>query len=310
MGRQIKGLHDFGDSDFDNLIPKNQIFIPTGIQSIDDRLNALEGGRITLLTGRPGEGKTTIGHRICLEAVDKGYKVLIVDGEHERTSLVRNLITKIIGSDKTAYNLKKYNLKYLKIPKDETKPLIAKWAKDKLVYYSKTEGDIGDLDRLFDLYKWMSKEHGTNLIFLDNLMSLMEFKADDKNKNQIAFMDKCHSLVTTTGMHLILVAHPNKTAGKGESIDYFQVSGASELINIADNVLQVIRSADPITDECDGWIEIHKNRGYGDFQKTELVFDKETTALIEKNKQPKKINWRGNEGNQQKLGEKCDDSPF
>lgn len=299
---RIKGLYQISDVSIDSIVNKNQIFIPTGIDGIDNELNDLEGGRLTLLTGRPGEGKTTLAHRIVLNAVDKGFRSLIVDGEHEKGIITRNLYTKMIGNDSSCYKSIPYNKKSIKMPTPLVKPMLDSWAKDKLWFYSKSEGSIKDLDRLFDMYKYMYEKYGTSLILLDNLMSLMELKDNDKNKDQIKFAEKCHDLVITTGIHLILVAHPNKTATKGESIDYFQISGASELIAIADNVLQVIKAPDPREAECDGWVEIHKNRGYGTFKKVELVYDVETTALVEKGVKPKKLHWK-NKGTQQ-------DAPF
>jgi len=308
MGEKVKGLYNVSEMPNEVIDENKMIFIPTGIFGIDDKLNMLEGGRMTLLTGRPGEGKTTFAHRVALEAVDKGFKVLIVDGEHSSFVIRRGLYNKVIGNNKNAYDLKPYNLKKIKVPKTHIKPMLDDWCKDKLWFYSKSEGQIKDLNKLFDMYKWMHEEYGINLIILDNLMSLMEFRDEDKNKEQIAFANKCHDLVIQNpNMHLILVAHPNKTATKGESIDYYQISGAGELIAISDNVLQVIKSADSVEDECDGWIEIHKNRGYGTFKKVELVYDEETTALVEKGVVSKALNWEG-KGTQEQW--KKTDSPF
>ena len=310
MVERVKGLHSVADMPQEKVDEKKTLFVPTGIRGIDNELNMLEGGRMTLLTGRPGEGKTTFAHRAALEAVDKGFKVLIVDGEHSATVIRRGLYNKVIGNNASAYDSVPYNLKKIKLPKTHIKPMLDDWCRNKLWFYSKSEGKINDLNKLFDMYQWMHEKHGINLIILDNLMSLMEFKDDDKNKEQIAFANKCHDLVIQNpNMHLVLVAHPNKTAAKGASIDYYQISGASELINISDNVLQVIKSANPSEDMCDGWIEIHKNRGYGTYKKVELVYDKETTALVEKGVVARSLNWQ-NEGKQRKLGQPCDDAPF
>lgn len=290
------GLVNVGSVKYKKKNEKDSLFIDTGIDGADDELNGLEGGRVTLVTGRPGEGKSTFVHRAALYAVSCGHPTLIVDGEHDQETLINNLYIKLIGYNDTLYDKIRYHRKIIKQPKKHIYMQLQEWSKH-LWIYSKSVGQIKNLDNLFRLYREMTIQYGIRFIILDNLMTLLDHKGDDQNKAQADFMNKCHDFAIANNVHIVLVAHPNKSAVKGEAIDYYQISGASELINLADNVLQVVRVEGK---EYDGFIEILKNRGYGTYKRVPLDFDKNTGALVEHGVQPRAIDWQRN-GLQEKL---------
>lgn len=304
--RDTNGLVNASEIKYKKKSVKGQLFVDSGLDGVDDELNGFEGRRVTLVTGRPGEGKSTFVHRILLYAVDSNFPCLLVDGEHDQKSLINDLYVKLIGYDISLYDSIKYHRKWLKQPKPLVQEQINRWAKDKLWVYSKAVGQVKTLDRLFDMYRAMIDEHGIRFIILDNLMTLLDHKGDDQNKAQADFMNKCHDLAVAKNVHIILVAHPNKSAVKGEAIDYYQISGASELVNLADNVIQIVRSEG---EEYDGFAEILKNRGYGTYKKVLLDYDSNTGALVEHGVPPKAIRWN-KQGNQAELPEMKGDFPF
>lgn len=274
----IKGLLNLTRTPYQRLTKSDVKFIPTGIDSIDNELNDLESKRVTLFTGRPGEGKSTVVHRIALNAIDNNHRVLLVDGEHDTNYLVNNLYTKVIGHDKQLYDLVKYNKKYIKEPKKHVLDMIENWHRNKLLIYSKSDGGISRLDELFEMFVDVVKKGKIDLVILDNLMSLLDSQGADQNEAQSIFMRKCHDLAVNYNCHIILVAHPNKGATKGESIDYYQISGTADLVNLADNIIQVRRVEEGMVH---GYAEIHKNRGYGTYKKVPLHYYKDTNALYE-----------------------------
>ena len=299
-----RGLVNLSKIEYKPIKASGKLFVDSGIDGVDNEINGFEGGRVTLITGRPGEGKSTFVHRIALYAVSNGICTLLVDGEHETNSLMNNLHVKLIGHDNTLYDERRYHRKYIKQPKQLVYKQLQQWSANKLWIYSKSSGQIKTLDNLFKLYNEMIKKHNTKFIILDNLMTLLDHQGSDQNKAQADFMNKCHDLAVNTGIHIILVAHPNKSAQKGETIDYYQISGASELVNLADNVIQIVRSEN---EEHDGYAELLKNRGYGIYKKVYLDYDKGTGSLIEHNVQPKAIRWQ-EQGKQQQWTDT--DKPF
>jgi len=299
-----RGLVNLSNVEYKKIAPSGRLFVDSGIDGVDNEINGFEGGRVTLITGRPGEGKSTFVHRIALYAVSNGIGTLLVDGEHETKGLMNDLHIKLVGHDTTLYDTIKYHRKYIKQPKPLVYGRLQKWSNNKLWVYSKSSGQIKTLDKLFKLYSEMIRVHNIKFIILDNLMTLLDHAGSDQNKAQADFMNKCHDLAVNTGIHIILVTHPNKTAQKGETIDYYQISGASELVNLADNVIQIVRVED---EEYDGYAELLKNRGYGIYKKVKLDYDIGTGSLIEHNLTPTAIRWQ-EQGNQEQWTET--DLPF
>ena len=86
----VKRLSDVKSVDL-SALPK----IRTGLQELDQIIGGFYFGQVILLTGRRGEGKSTLLSQLDLEAIDQGYATLIYSGEladyHVKTcSLVLN----------------------------------------------------------------------------------------------------------------------------------------------------------------------------------------------------------------------------
>jgi len=124
-----------------------------------------------------------------------------------------------------------------------------------------------------------------NLIVIDNLMSILSSKAAEKNEAQADFMQRCHDLANCYRTHIILVLHPNKEYRKGQSMDFEQISGTSDLANKADNIISVTREydAEKIAAGINGSVSVIKNRYYPDLPECSLHFDTETGQLLEVN---------------------------
>ena len=292
---------------------KSYKFIPVGYSTLSDSINDLMSGTVMVVTGRPSEGKSTFVHTILLNAIDKKFKVLLVDGEHPQEVLLSNLFRKAIGSEHGMYDKKKFNKLDVYEAKPHVQDMLNEWIQD-LHICSKYENDLSNFDDVFKLFESYVKEHDIDFIVADNLMSLIDSTQAEMNARQSKFMKKCSSLAKATNIPIVIVAHPNGTAMKGKKIDYYQISGTSDIANLAEVVVQIIK--DPTNDNgeklADGMIAILKNR-YGEkYDDIMLVFDQETHALCEQDGDTYstiRYNWR-NEGKQQQWNKVDDSAPF
>jgi twinkle protein len=260
--------------------------IPTGLPTIDYAINDLETGLVTLVGGRNNGGKTTFCNQVIANAIDKGYKVLIVNGEERQETIINKLYTSVIGRNDEHYDLIKVNKRFKKEPKDEIVSALKRWHENKLKIFTKTDSGLKTTEQLFALLKQEVKQTRTDLIVIDNLMSILTSISDnEKNGKQADFMQNCCDLAKEYNVHIILVLHPNKTYRKGEDMESEQLSGTSDLANKADNIITVIREYDEqaIQMGVNGRIQVVKNREFSDLPKVYVTFEESTGLLLEIN---------------------------
>jgi len=276
-------LRTLKDSPYVGMVDQNTKYIATGIETLDNAFNSLVSGTVTIITGRPASGKSTLVHSIILNAIDKRHKTLLFDGEYERNQLLNTLFRQVIGNDETLYKKIRCNLKVRYEPKPQVQKMLNKWFDDILITFSKHETDLTDLKTIFELTLNTCKALDVDVVVYDNLMSLISSSQAEQNAEQTNFMKMCTSLAKAANVAVILVTHPNGTALKGKELDFYQISGTTNLPNLADNIIHVIK--DPTDDNeeviSDGRINVLKNRYYGEYPKIDLAYDKTTMSLCE-----------------------------
>ena len=306
-------IRNLKDSKYVGVDPKDYKFIPTGFPKLSDSINDLMSGIVTVITGRPAEGKSTFVHTILLNALDKKFNVLLVDGEHPQEILLSSLFRKVIGNEVGTYEKVKFNKNDIYKAKPHIQDMLNDWIQE-LHICSKYENDLSDFDKVFDLFEEYVLKHKIDFIICDNLMSLIDSTQSEMNAKQSKFMKKCSSLAKVANIPIVIVAHPNGTALKGKKIDYYQISGTSDISNLAEVVLQIIK--DPTADNgeklADGMIAILKNRYGKKNDDIMLAFDIETHSLCEVDEDTYstiRYNWR-NEGKQEEWIKVDDSAPF
>jgi len=286
-------------------------YIPLGFSS-DKLTDDLMSRKLTIITGQSEEGKSVIVHRAVLTAVNERHKVLVVDGEYYQEELIRELYLKVIGDDPKLYNLKKPNKVYLKEPKKHIQEMLSAWHKDKIYIISKNECDFNNFEEMFKVVSEAVKHYNIDLVVFDNMMSLVSSTQAERNAAQADFVKNIIRLNRTNNVHSIIVNHPRKQTERGIKLNMFDMSGTSDMPNMADNVFIVQRVFHPTEEEPDGFLHLDKNKLNGKHKIIPLIFDEETRNYLEYDNGEKvrmNLNWQ-NEGKQTKLGTKCDDAPF
>ena len=280
---KIEGRRDLDKNPYQGLTARSGNYIPTGLPTIDNGLNDLIPGGTTLITGRANGGKTTVVKQIMANAIDKGNKVYLINGENEQERLLNEFYQCIIGRNEKYYNIVKLNKKYKKEPKPDTLKKLQEWHKGKLTMFNKGESKLKTMKQLIEMIKMEIRLNRHNLVIVDNLMSILSVQASEKNEAQADFMQTLCDMAKTYNVHIILVLHPNKTYQKGQDMDFEQISGTSDLYNKADNIITVIREYDEekIESGINGKIAVLKNRYEGELPYINVNFDTETRLLLE-----------------------------
>ena len=256
-------------------------FIPSGYQLLSECINDFESRTITIIAGCPGDGKSTVVQSISLGAIDEGYKVLIVDGEHPQERLINKLYVKVIGYDQRNYDSVKFNNRWVKEPKPHILEQLEEWHQDNMMIYSRNLAqEITTLEELFSLLEYYVSEMNVDLVILDNMMSLIFANNDDTNKAQSLFIKRVKKLTDRQNAAVILVSHPNKTVQRGEEFDYYQIAGNSDVVNACDNVIVLWREFDRMKD-ADGYMAVKKCREGGKLERCALRYIEQTQSLAQ-----------------------------
>jgi len=279
-------IRDLDINPYNGITNAQNNFIPTGLPTIDYALNDLVGGMVTLVGGRNNGGKTTFCTQVIANAIDKGKKVLMINGEEKQEVLINKFYTSVIGRNAEYYEVVRVNKRYRKEPIASALVALMQWHENKLKMFTKENSTLKTTDQLFELLGKEMKRSSHDIIVIDNLMSILTGVADiEKNGKQAEFMQKCCDLAKHYNCHIVLVLHPNKTYRKGEEMESEQISGTSDLANKADNIITIIReyNEDVLSTGVNGWVQVQKNREYSDLPKVPIHFEESTGLLLEIN---------------------------
>ena len=127
------------------------------------------------------------------------------------------------------------------------------WLEGKVLIYD-VVGAI-EINDICNLIRYAVAEHGITGVLIDNLTVLQLPNSGDTNVAQAELMTRLVEVTRSTKCHLHAVCHTRKPA-KGEPVSRYNIRGASQLVDLADNVLCVERNeskekklADPSLDD-------------------------------------------------------------
>lgn len=280
-------LSDVEDIDLDDLEK-----LGTGITKLDETLSGgLPFGQLILITGKSGDGKSTLGNQLIVNAIDYGYRVFIYSGELPNFML-RSWITLQAAGPDNIDAVKKYGGKAEYKVKPGVNELIRHWLEG-IAWIFDNNGipdEDAEQERLADLLETVIERCGVRVILLDNLMTALDLEpgtASDKYDRQSEFVKKLTRLAVSHNVLIILVAHKRKM-GAGEVND--TVSGSADIVNLASIVMSYERGdAKSKEDTSDNirYLRVTKNRLTGELHKgIKLTFDPCSKRIHEVGSQP------------------------
>lgn len=240
--------------------------ISTGFDYLDSICSGgLTYGSLSILTGEPSSGKSTLLNQIIANAISLGFKCFLYSGELTY-QLLMNWFSKTVANRDDLVSCISSLGKYTQVT-DEALSYISNWTKDKFFIYSKDAR--ADESNLSSVIEYLAIKKNVRLFILDNLMTL-EFSGSDKYEKQINTAKTLKNLAQKYNLAIILVAHPNKSSTMNKEPHVFEISGASEIPNLADYIFKIYKA----NEEYKTVITVMKNRITGiQKKKLELNFD-------------------------------------
>lgn len=261
----------------------------TGLLKLDDILRGgLPFGQLVLVTGKSGDGKSTLANQIIVNAINENYKVFVYSGELPNY-LLKSWMTfqaagashiEIVPKSREGQTVDDYKVE------NDAKEQISEWFKGKAFIYDNriAENEDDEQIKLLDLIEDVILQKGVSVILLDNLMTALDLDpgaAQDKYDRQGVFIKRLARLALKHNVLIILVAHKRKMMSS-EVND--TVSGSADIVNLASIVLSYERGSKE-DDAKMRFLKVTKNRLFGELtfgKGIELEFDAKSKRIYEK----------------------------
>lgn len=214
--------------------------IETGFAQLDAATSGgLNFGTLTVLTGSPGSGKSTFLNQILANALSLGFNSFLYSGELTAQMVLDWFYKTVSNPIHLSFGVNNFG-KTIKVT-EEGVIQINKWLKNKLFLFSKNAQ--ADETNISTVIEFLAVKKNVKLFVLDNLMTI-ECSGSDKYEKQINVIKSLKNLAKHYNIVIILVAHSNKNSIQRREPHVFDISGASEIANLSDYILNATREND------------------------------------------------------------------
>lgn len=260
--KHIKPMKDVRPVD----IMKMQSF-SSGIESLDEVLSGgFRFGQLAILTGRRGEGKSTLASLFGVNALEQGHRAFFYSGELTDFFFRNWMDCQITG--KKELNQSDYD------------KLDIYYGDRTFIYDSDILKTVDEMETLPETIENAIIRKGCRFIMVDNLMTaITDNLQNDLYRMQSQFVGNLAALAKLHNVFILMIAHPRKSSGVIQNDD---ISGSSNITDRADIVMTFGRVQDGASDERK--LTVIKNRLTGkctDNDGIKLVYDQNSRRLAE-----------------------------
>lgn len=225
----VKSVVDY--SEIEELDISQMDGVKTGIKPLDDELLKVFYGTLTVLSGRPGSGKTSIIDQTIARTIDDGSPVFLFSKEMPERMSANWFNTIIAGRRNMVERTSRDNRKYYIVPQTIQKKMQAYYNKKLFIY---RDDEPNDVESVLKSAEECVRKFGCKLIVLDNLMMIdLNCSESDKNTAQTNLINSLIKFAAKFNVAVVLIAHPRKTQDTNSDIEMYDISGTSNIINLA-----------------------------------------------------------------------------
>lgn len=225
----ISSVTDF--TEVDELDISDMNGIKTGLKPIDKELIKIFYGTLTILSGRPGSGKTSLLDQIIANAIDNDDSVFLFSKEMPER-MTTNWLNYILAGRRNLIEKISINGEKYYVVTNEAKRKIKDHYRRKLFIYKDNEPN--SIEYVTKTMEECVRKYGVKLLILDNLMMLdLQCSEVEKNTAQTKLVNDLINFASKFNVAVVLVAHPKKTQNMTSDIEMYDIAGTSNIINLA-----------------------------------------------------------------------------
>jgi len=232
-----------------------------------DNLITWEVGRLAIVTGVPGHGKSSVLDFIIAKLnLHHGWKVGMFSPENYPLEVhCATLSEKLIG--------KEFSSKSMTI--DEYDQVMGYLNNN---YWFIVPEENYTLDTILEKAKHLVRRSGIKILVIDPFNRLEHRYEGNQTDYVSIFLDKLSNFAMANGVLVFLVAHPQKMQQEGGKVrvpTLYDISGSANFFNKADYGLTVYRkgTADGLTNEMEIYVQKVKFRHLGKTGKAEFIYN-------------------------------------
>ena len=176
-------------------------------------------------------GKTSIVDQTIAQTIDADVPVFLFSKEMPERMSANWFNAILAGRRNMEKRTTKEGREYNIVPKNKQQKM-QDYYRSKLFVYRDSEPN--DADAVIQTAEECVRKYGCKLIVLDNLMMLdLKCSETDKNTAQTNLINTLIKFAAKFNVAVILIAHPRKTQDMNTDIEMYDISGTSNIINLA-----------------------------------------------------------------------------
>lgn len=214
--------------------------VTTGLKAIDDELMRLFFGTLTIVSGQPGSGKSSLLTQLACNSLDNDISTWLFSGELPN-GVEKSWFNYIFAGPRNITDaISRRGNPYKKIS-TTTLAEINKTYKGRWHIYRDDYDNT--LDKLIASMTDTVRKYGARCLILDNFMCIDTETSEEELCSQTDTIKKLIEFAKKYQVAVILVCHPRKMDA-GTNVGIYDIAGTSNIVNLAHRTIGLRRVTD------------------------------------------------------------------